>query len=110
MKSPATAETSKAPKPILHLQNEDWRKAITEFLEGKTSEEDEAKVARIHARARNYTILDGVLYKKGVVQPLLKCISQSEGIELLQEIQSGICGSHIGSRALSTKAIRQGFY
>ena len=109
MKSPATAEIPKAPKAILHLQNEDWRKAITEFLEGKTSEEDEAKAARIQARARNYTILDGVLYKKGVVQPLLKCISQSEGIELLQEIQSGICGSHIGSRALSAKAIRQGF-
>ena len=99
LKSPATAETSKALKPILHLQNEDWRKAITEFLEGKTTEEDEAKAARIQARARNYTIIDGVLYKKGVVQPLLKCISQSEGIELLQEIHSGICGSHIGSRA-----------
>ena len=47
LKSPATAETSKAPKHILHLQNEDWRKAITEFLEGKTTEEDEAKAARI---------------------------------------------------------------
>ena len=53
LKSLATAETSKANKPILHLQNEDWRKAITEFLEGKTTEEDEAKAARIQARARN---------------------------------------------------------
>ena len=86
LKAPATAETSKAPKPILYLQNEDWRKVITEFLEGKTTDEDEAKAARIQARARNYTIIDGVLYKKGVVQPLLRCIAQSEGIELLQEI------------------------
>ena len=61
-------------------------------------------------RARNYTLIDGILYKKGVVQPLLKCISQSEGKDLLQEIHLGSCGSHIGPRALSAKAIRQGFY
>jgi hypothetical protein len=62
------------------------------------------------ARARNYTIIDGNLYKKGVVQPLLKCISQTEGKELLHEIHEGICGSHIGPRALSAKTLRQGFY
>jgi hypothetical protein len=61
------------------------------------------------ARARNYTLIDGILYKKGVVQPLLKCIAQGEG-KNLQEIHSGLCGSHIGTRALSVKAIRHGFY
>jgi hypothetical protein len=62
------------------------------------------------ARARSYTVIDGILYKKGVVQPLLKCIPQSKGKNLIQEILSGLCGSHIGPRALSAKAIRQGFY
>lgn len=61
-------------------------------------------------RARNYMIIDGILYKKGVVQPLLRCVSQSEGSELLLEIHSGSYESHIGPRALSEKAIRQGFY
>jgi hypothetical protein len=70
----------------------------------------EASTARMIARARSYTVINGRLYKKGVVQPLLKCIPQSEGKTLLQEIYSSICGSHIGSRALSAKAIRQGFY
>jgi len=72
--------------------------------------EDEASTVRIAARARSYMLIDGILYKKGVVQPLLKCITQIEGRELLQEIYSGTCGSHIGPRALSAKAIRQGFY
>jgi hypothetical protein len=61
-------------------------------------------------RARSYAIVEGQLYKKGVVHPLLGCISQAEGKALLAEIHSGICGSHIGPRALSSKAIRQGFY
>jgi len=72
--------------------------------------EHEASIARMIARARSYTLIDGILYKKGVVQPLLKCIPQSEGKNLLLEIHSGICGSYIGPRALSVKAIRQGFY
>jgi hypothetical protein len=62
------------------------------------------------ARARSYTIIEGQLYKKGVVQPVLKCISQDEGKELLLEIHSGNYGSHIGPRALSANAIRHGFY
>jgi hypothetical protein len=62
------------------------------------------------ARARSYTLVDGILYKKGIVQPLLKCITQGEGKGLFQEIHFRICRSHIGPRALSMKAIRQGFF
>ena len=71
---------------------------------------DEASITRMVARARCYTLVNGILYKKGLVQPLVKCITQNEGKELLKEIHSGICSSHIGPRALSMKAIRQGFY
>jgi hypothetical protein len=72
--------------------------------------EDRAATRRMEARARNYTIIDEILYKNGVVQPVLKCISQTKGKELLQEIHIGICGSHIGPHGLSAKALRQGFY
>jgi hypothetical protein len=51
----------------------------------------------MEARARNYTIIEGNLYKKGVVQPLLKNISQDQGKELLRKIHEGMYGSHIGS-------------
>jgi hypothetical protein len=36
---------------------------------------DEASVARMATRARSYTLIDGVLYKNGVVQPLLRFIA-----------------------------------
>jgi hypothetical protein len=45
-----------------------------------------------------------------VCAPLLKCISATEGNQLLPEIHSGICSHHIGTRALVQKALRQGFY
>jgi len=100
----------KAFRSVLLTEGEDWRQAIVDSLKGKTVAYDEALTKRMEARARNYSINDRNLYKKGVVQPLLKCISQTEGRELLREIHSGICGSHIGPRALSAKALRQGFY
>ena len=40
----------------------------------------------------------------------LKCVCREDGKELLVEIHRGMCGSHIGSRALVGKAFRQGFY
>jgi hypothetical protein len=48
-------------------------------------------------------------YSKGCA-PLLKCITQEQGIELMKEIHGGMCGSHIAARALAGKAFRQGFY
>jgi len=110
LEAPAAKSLPKAFRSVLLTEGEDWRQVIADSLNGKTTAEDEAVAKRMEARARNYTIIDGNLYKKCVVQPLLKCISQAEGRELLQEIHYGTCGSHIGPRALSAKALRQGFY
>ena len=102
----ATQVTVKAFKTVLVTESEDWRQLIIDCLNNVHHTEDEVSTARMIARARSYTLIDGILYEKGVVQPLLKCIPQSEGKNLLQEIHSGLCGSHIGPRALSVKAIR----
>jgi hypothetical protein len=54
-------------------------------------------------------IIEGDLYKHGVCSPLLKCLSRTEGQELMKEIHASLCGSHIGSRPLLGKVFRQGF-
>jgi hypothetical protein len=64
----------------------------------------------MEARTRPYVIIEGELYKHGVCSPLLKCLSRTEGQELMKEIHAGLCGSHIGFRPLLGKGFRQGFY
>jgi hypothetical protein len=64
----------------------------------------------LEQRARGYVVVNGELYKLGVTEPWLRCITSEKGLELLKEIHSGFCGAHIGSRALADKAIKQGFY
>ena len=73
----------KAFKTILVTKSKDWRQLIIDCLNNVHHIEDEASRAKMVARARNYTMIEGILYKKGVVQPLLKCISQREGKNLL---------------------------
>jgi hypothetical protein len=57
----------------------------------------------MHARARLYKIIEEELYKEGVSSPLLKCISRDEGQDLIREIHSRLCGSHIVPRVLLGK-------
>jgi hypothetical protein len=41
---------------------------------------------------------------------MLKCVIETEGIQILREVHSRAYGSHSGPRALAAKVIRQGFY
>jgi hypothetical protein len=41
---------------------------------------------------------------------MLKCVTETEGVQILRKVHSGTCGSHSGPRALAAKVIHQGFY
>jgi hypothetical protein len=100
-------------RPVLTISPvhiEDWRTEIVSFLQGNCLSDDEAYIKRMEARTRPYVIIEGELYKEGVCSPLLKCLSRTNGQELMKEIHTGLCGAHIGSRPLLGKVFRQGFY
>ena len=84
LQAPTTHVTTKAFKAVLVTESEDWRQLIIDCLNNVHHTKDEASTTRMTARARSHTLIDGALYKKGVVQPLLKCLPQSEGKNLLQ--------------------------
>jgi hypothetical protein len=88
----------------------DWRAPIIAFLRGHYEPVETHDLKRMQARVRGYVLKNDILFKLGVCAPLLKCITQEQGIELMKEIHGGMCGSHIAARALAEKAFRQGFY
>ena len=51
-----------------------------------------------------YQFVDDTLYRRRLNSVKLKCIYWEQGKELLTEIHKGMCGSHIGSRAVVGKA------
>jgi hypothetical protein len=92
------------------IMTEDWRAPITLFLQGYYHPTDISEAKRLKHQSRDFALIEGQLYKKGVSQPMLKCVTETEGVQILREVHSGTCGSHAGPRALVAKVIRQGFY
>ncbi|KAL0394052.1 UNVERIFIED_CONTAM: Gag-Pol polyprotein [Sesamum latifolium] len=68
------------------------------------------EAARLKTRATRFIIQEHILYKKSYTHPLLRCLSTEEGIHILQEIHSGCCGAHVGTRILANKALRAGYF
>ena len=65
---------------------------------------------KLSSRGLKYVLIDGVLYKKSFVIPFLKCLNPREADAALKEVHEGICGQHLGGRALGHKIVRLGFY
>jgi hypothetical protein len=106
----SAADEATPPKFVNAIHSEDWRAPIVAAIKGYYEAEDGVIDKSVAIRARNYHIINGNLYRKGVCAPLLKCISVTEGKQLLHEIHSGMCSHHIGTRALVQKVFCQGFY
>jgi hypothetical protein len=98
------------PKIVNIVETRDWRPEIMAYLRGHYEPQDELEEKRLKQRARGYVVVDGKIYKSGVTEAWLRCITSKNGVELLKEIHSGFCGAHIGTRSLAGKAIKQGFY
>jgi ribonuclease HI len=92
------------------IMTEDWRAPITLFLQGYYHPSDINEAKCLQHRSQDFVLVGGQLYKKGISQPMLKCVTETEGIQILHEVHSGTCGSHSGPRALAAKVIHQGFY
>jgi hypothetical protein len=72
----------------------DWMHPIKMFLENQPPSDDNAEVEHIACKSKQYHIIDNILFYRGTNGMMMKCISMEEGIQLLCNIHSGICGSH----------------
>jgi hypothetical protein len=68
----------------------DLRSPIITFLHGNYEPVEAHDMKRMQARAKGYILKDDNLFKLGVCAPLLKCITEEQGIELMKEIHSGM--------------------
>ncbi|KAL0445720.1 UNVERIFIED_CONTAM: hypothetical protein Slati_1699900, partial [Sesamum latifolium] len=102
------ARTPLAVQPI--TTGEDWRTPIIKWIEEGLLPENRWEAARLKTRATHFIIQEHILYKKSYTHPLLRCLSTEEGIHILQEIHSGCCGAHVGTRILANKALRAGYF
>jgi ribonuclease HI len=71
---------------------EDWQAPITLYLQGHYHPSDINEAKCLKHRSRDFALLGCQLYKKGISQPMLKCVTETEGIQILRKVHSGTCG------------------
>jgi ribonuclease HI/transposase InsO family protein len=88
----------------------DWTLPYIKFLVDQELPEDEVLRRQVVRRAKAYTVINGELYKRSTTGVYQRCVSQAEGVDILNEIHSGCCGHHASAKAIVSKAFRHGFY
>lgn len=80
----------------------DWMVPIIQYLTQKELPE-EIKARHIKRISARYLIVVDQLYKMGISTSMLRFISEEYIVLVMKEVHKGVCGSHIGGKALSGK-------
>jgi len=81
-----------------------YRRYLTDGM--LPAEPVEAKI--IKKNAGRYTLVDGKLFRHGYTHPILTYVSLDQCTRIMAKLHEGTCGSHVGGRALSLKAVQTG--
>ncbi|XP_026415785.1 uncharacterized protein LOC113311147 [Papaver somniferum] len=92
------------------ISNNDWRAPIYNYLMKGDLPRDRQEANKIKSKSTNYEVREGVLYRRSYLGPLMRCLSQKEGIEIMKSIHYGDAGNHSGTRSLDLKTRTQGYF
>lgn len=107
-------------EPILTLQqtnahplaNSEWYGDIINCL---TQQQYPAKASdkiKLHVRAsaRQYFLVEDILYKRSFDVILLRCVNLEETDQTHRECHSGICGGHFRGQSIAQRTLRMRYY
>ena len=88
-----------------------WMDPIVAFLKNDILPEGKSEAEKIQRNATRFWLSeDHKLYRRSYSGLYLLCV-HLEALELLlEELHEGICGSHIGGKSLSHRALTQGYW
>eukprot|EP00253_Pinus_taeda_P001617 PITA_01617 len=64
----------------------------------------------IKLKAKNFTIIDDVLFRQNYDSVLLRCLEKPEAQKILQELHDAPAGGHFGVDTIAHKVIHVGYY
>jgi len=89
---------------------EDWRAPITRYIRSGELPSDPSERTKLKRRVCSFTLVEGTLYKRGFITPFIKCLRPDQTQEVLADVHDGICGQHLGAKALAKKVLRARYY
>ena len=83
---------------------------ILNYIKDGSLPSDKKEARSIIYKATHYTIIDGVLYKRGFSFPLLRCLRAKEGLRVLEDLHAGECSNHVKAQSLYIQVTRAGYF
>ncbi|GKA69580.1 reverse transcriptase domain-containing protein [Tanacetum coccineum] len=83
---------------------------IIEYLKDGTLPGDRKKASKLRIKARQYELLEEVIYKRSFLKPWLTCVGPLQADFVIRKIHEGWCSMHAGPRSVVAKAMWLGYY
>nr|GEX95408.1 reverse transcriptase domain-containing protein [Tanacetum cinerariifolium] len=89
---------------VIEEEGPTWMMELVNYLRECTLPEDEKEARKIHLKARQYELMEGILYKRSFLTPWLRFVGPLQAEYVMKEIHEGSCSMHAGPRPLSGRA------
>jgi hypothetical protein len=73
------------PKIVNAVETPDWRAEIMAYLRGHYEPQDELQEKRLKQRTSGYVVVNGELYKSGVIELWLRCITSEKALNFSEK-------------------------
>nr|GFB95936.1 reverse transcriptase domain-containing protein [Tanacetum cinerariifolium] len=83
---------------------------LVDYLKEGILPGNEKEARKLRLKARQYELIEGVLYKRSFLIPWLRCLGPLQAEYVMREIYEGSCSMHAGPRSVVAKAIRLEYY
>nr|GEX11926.1 reverse transcriptase domain-containing protein [Tanacetum cinerariifolium] len=89
---------------ILEKEGANWVTPIRRCLEEGIWPKDRNEARCLRAKIGQYAMEFGILFKKGHLLPMLRCVGPLQANYVIREIHIGSCGMHVGPRDTRSSA------
>ncbi|XP_022004609.1 uncharacterized protein LOC110902205 [Helianthus annuus] len=108
LKTPSIEELE--VQDVITEEGPNWMIPIKKILKNGELPTDQTEAERVKIKSRQYVLQGEILYKKGYLAPLLRCVGPAQSQYLVKEVHEGICGAHFGARTMVAKLMNLGYF
>nr|GEX71252.1 reverse transcriptase domain-containing protein [Tanacetum cinerariifolium] len=83
---------------------------LVDYLKEGVLSEDKKEARKLRLKARQYELMEGVLYRRSFLTLWLRCVRPLQADYMIKEIHEGSCSMYAGPQSIVAKAIRLGYY
>nr|GEX31969.1 reverse transcriptase domain-containing protein [Tanacetum cinerariifolium] len=102
--------TGKEVTTVIDEEGPTWMTELVKYLKEGILPGDEKEAQKLRLKARQYELMEGILYKRSFLTPWLKYVGPLQEEYVMKEIHEGSCSMHAGPRSVVAKAIRLGYF